>query len=400
MMEEALHLRFFRIGKEEMNTLTYRVVKDDLSIDLTLFQGKSIHEDLKRRDFTINATAFSLLDGTFHWVEGALEDIERRVLRAVSPLSISQDPLRMLRAVRYLCILQGVSLDAKLKEEISLKKDLAGKLPGERIKMELDQILLSPRPAVGIRSLHELGLLLILLPELKGLETLSQNEYHHLDVFSHVLLMTEKISWAYQWTIRTGKKFSLHPEDWLCLFYAALFHDIGKQDTFSEDQDGKIHFYHHESFSCQRAERMMERLRFSNTLKNRVLHLVQNHMRILNLSAETKESALKRLVNHMADETPLLVLHTLADMEASRVILSIQKDDVVEGHCLGILTLFQEKDIVHPPSLITGHDVMALGYPSGPKVGQILNFIRQKQVEGEIRNREEALELLRDKFGG
>jgi poly(A) polymerase len=78
--------------------------------------------------------------------------------------------------------------------------------------------------------------------------------------------------------------------------------------------------------------------------------------------------------------------------------LSIQKDDVVESHCLRILTLFQEKDIVHPPPLITGHDVMALGYSSGPKVGQILNFIRQKQVEGEIRNREEALELLREKF--
>ncbi|OGP76245.1 MAG: hypothetical protein A2W09_03150 [Deltaproteobacteria bacterium RBG_16_50_11] len=398
MMEEALHLRFFRIGKEEMNTLTYRVVKDDLSIDLTLFQGKSIQEDLKRRDFTINAIAFSLLDRTFHWVEGALEDIERRVIRTVSPLSIPQDPLRMLRAIRYLCTLEGVSLNSKLKEEISLKKDLVEKLPGERIKMELDQILLSPRPAAGIKSLYELGLLLILLPELKGLETLSQNEYHHLDVLSHVLLMTEKISWAYGWTTRTGKGPSLNSEDWLSLYYAALFHDIGKQDTFSEDEEGKIHFYHHESFSCQRAERMMERLRFSNTMKNRVLHLVQNHMRVLNLSGETKESALKRFVNHMAGDTPLLVLHTLADMEASRGILSIQKDDVVEGHCLRILTLFQEKDIVHPPPLITGYDVMALGYPSGPNVGQILNFIRQKQVEGEIKSREEALELLREKF--
>jgi len=85
-------------------------------------------------------------------------------------------------------------------------------------------------------------------------------------------------------------------------------------------------------------------------------------------------------------------------MEASRGILSIQKDDVVEGHCLRVLTLFQEKDIVHPPPLITGYDVMALGYPSGPNVGQILNFIRQKQVEGEIKSREEALELLREKF--
>jgi poly(A) polymerase len=142
----------------------------------------------------------------------------------------------------------------------------------------------------------------------------------------------------------------------------------------------------------------MERLRFSNPMKGRVLHLIKHHMRILNLSPETGESALKRLVNQVGDQTPLLVLHTLADKEASRGILSVQIDEIVEGHCLRILQLFGEKGIVHPPPLITGHDVMALGYPSGPKVGEILNFIREKQVEGEIRTREEALRVLKERF--
>jgi tRNA nucleotidyltransferase/poly(A) polymerase len=96
----------------------------------------------------------------------------------------------------------------------------------------------------------------------------------------------------------------------------------------------------------------------------------------------------------MGEETPLLVLHTLADKEASRGILSVQVDEVVESHCLQILALFKEKDIVHPPRLINGHDVMALGYSAGPQVGQILDFIHQKQVEGEIKNREEALTAL------
>jgi hypothetical protein len=92
MMEEALHLRFFRIGKEEINTLTYRAVKDDLSIDLTLFQGKTIEEDLKRRDFTMNAIAFSLLDRTFHWVEGVRGTSKGGSSRTVSPLSIPRIP--------------------------------------------------------------------------------------------------------------------------------------------------------------------------------------------------------------------------------------------------------------------------------------------------------------------
>jgi poly(A) polymerase len=121
-------------------------------------------------------------------------------------------------------------------------------------------------------------------------------------------------------------------------------------------------------------------------------------MRILNMPRETKEGALRRLVNQMGEETPLLVLHTLADKEASRGILSVQIDEVVEDHCLKILDFYREKDIVHPPPLITGHDVMALGYPPGPRIGQILSYIRQKQVEGEIKNREGALKVLREKF--
>jgi poly(A) polymerase len=398
MIEKSLHLHFFKIGKEEMGTTTYRIIKENMSIDLTLFPGERVEEDLQRRDFTINATAFSLQNETFHRVEKALDDIRNRVIRTVSYYSIDQDPLRMLRAIRYLCTLDGSVMDNGLRKEISLKKGEIRNLPGERIKMELDQILLSPRPEVGIRSLYELGLLFILMPELKNLENLGQDEHHHLNVLSHTLLMMEKISGAFEWIAQRVRNISLSQEDWLSIYYAALFHDIGKQDTYSIDEKGRVHFYHHEAFSCQKAENIMERLRFSNTMRNKILHLVQHHMRILNLSRETKETALKRFVNQMAEETPLLVVLTLADKEASRGILSIQVDEVVEDHSLRILELFNEKEIVNPPSLITGHDVMALGYPPGPKVGQILNFIHEKQVEGKVKNREEALEILRTKF--
>jgi len=399
MIEKVLHLHFFKIGKEEMGTATHRIIKEDISIDLTLFQGRTIEEDLQRRDFTINAIAFSLRDNTFHWSERALEDIEKKAIRAVSDQSIDQDPLRMLRAIRYLCTLDGFVMDRKLEEEISLKREPMKKISGERIKMELDQILLSPQPSLGMKILYELSLLLTLLPELKELENLGQNEHHHLDALSHTLLIVEKISWASEWMALHERSISLKQEDWLSLYYAALFHDIGKKDTYSKDEEGRVHFYHHESFSCQAAERIMERLRFSNPIRKKILRLIQHHMRILNLNQETKETALKRLVNQIGDGTPLLVFLSLADKEASRGILSIQRDEIVEDHCLRILKLFEQKEIVHPPPLITGHDVMSLGYPSGPRVGQILNFIRQKQVESEIKNREEALELLKKQFG-
>jgi len=397
-IEEALHLHFFKVGKEDMKTATYRTIKEEMSMDLTFLQGDTIEDDLLRRDFTINAMAFSLQKETFHGVEGGLKDIEKKCIRIVSNHSIDQDPLRMLRAIRYQCTLDGFDLEEGLREEILFKKEKILGIAGERIKVELDQILLSSCPSIGMKSLFESELILVLFPELRGLRNLGQNEHHHLDVLSHILLTTEKISWAFEWLVQNHQEISLTQEDRLSLYYAALFHDIGKQNTYSKNEKGKVHFYDHETFSVHAAGKIMERLRFSNVMKFKVLCLIKNHMRILNLSWETKETALKRLVNQMGEETPLLVLHTLADKEASRGILSLQIDEVVEENCLRILKLFNEKDIVRPPSFITGHDVLALGYSPGPRVGQILDVIRQKQVEGEIKNREEALSKLREKF--
>ena len=396
---EALGLRFFKVGKEEKNTLTYRTIQEGRSIDIAFLQGETIEEDLRRRDFTINAMAFSLRDETFHSAEGSLEDLGKKLIRTVADNSIALDPLRMLRAIRYRCTLKGFTLGENLIGEISSKRGQITIIPGERIKTELDQILLSPSAFTGMKFLYDSSLFLTLFPEFKSLEDLGQGGYHHLNVLPHILLVIGKISWAFQWVASHGTKISFVEEDWLVLSYAALFHDIGKQDTYSEDEKGRVHFYSHETHSCQRAEGIMERLRFSNQLKHRILHLVRHHMRILNLPGGTGEGALKRLVNQMGEETPLLILHTLADKEASRGILSIQIDEGVEGHCLRIMELFREKDIVHPSPLVDGHDVMALGYPPGPQVGHILDVIRQRQVEGDIKNREEALRMLREEFG-
>ena len=144
-IEETLCLHFFKVGKEEANTITYRIIKEEMSVDITFLQGQTIEEDLKRRDFTINAMALSLRDETFHRFEGSLEDIDKKLIRTVSDYSIDQDPLRMLRAVRYLCTLEGFRMDEHLIREISSKKEEIRKIPGERIKIELDQIVLSFR---------------------------------------------------------------------------------------------------------------------------------------------------------------------------------------------------------------------------------------------------------------
>ena len=128
VIETAFQIRFFRVGKEEATT-TFRVVQPDMSMDITFLQGQNLEEDLLRRDFTINTLAYSLEDGTWHWAKGALDDIENRRIRTVTDRSIERDPLRMLRAIRYLCTLDDFSMDENLKEEISSKRDLISRHP-------------------------------------------------------------------------------------------------------------------------------------------------------------------------------------------------------------------------------------------------------------------------------
>jgi len=113
-IESACGFHFFKVGKDA-ETSTFRMVTDQLSVDIAFFQGRDIEEDLHRRDFTINTLAFSLRDETWHWAPGAIEDIRGGRIRAVSSRSLDQDPLRMLRAVRYACTHDGFSIDETLK---------------------------------------------------------------------------------------------------------------------------------------------------------------------------------------------------------------------------------------------------------------------------------------------
>lgn len=396
LIEESLGIHFFKIGDKD--TINYRYIKEEFSIDLTFLQGDSIKEDLQRRDFTINALAYSLLEKKLYWIEGTFEDIEKKVIRATTKSSIENDPLRMLRAIRYLCTLKGFSLDQNLYIEILNKKDLIENVAKERIKMEMDYILLSPKPDLGLETLYKTGLLFKIIPEFNGLENIGEDDRKSIDVISHSILTLKYIPWSLKWFENRGRNIILSSQDRLSLFWASLMHDIGKKDTYSKDENGKIHFYHHEKLSAEIAKKIMERLRFSNHLKEKVLELVRNHMRILNLTGSVKDNTIKKLINKMGQDITLLLLLTMADREAWRTTLNKEINDDVEITCLRILELSDQSEIIDPPKLITGHDILALGYTSGPIIGEILNLIREKQLDGEIKTRKEALDFIKNRF--
>jgi poly(A) polymerase len=386
----------FPMGKGKVEPI-YRLVKGEKVIDFALMEGDAIEQDLMRRDFTINAIAYSFAEGRFFTAPQAGEDLEAgRIDLVVSPQALEADPLRMLRAVRYRCTLPGFVLTGRLKEEIKRHKELLTEVAPERIRAELDEIILSPSPAQGLGLMHELGLLTCVFPELAPLEDLPQGRYHVTDALSHTIEVAREVD-----TLMRGEHpFPFQPsrDDRLIVGYAALFHDLGKPATKSIDAEGEIHFYGHPDHSSLLAQGIMKRLRFPSKVRDGVIPLVENHMRILTLAqGEPTDKALRRLIHAMGEGIRLLLVLGLAETGSK------QGDDTEERKrfmdlCGQIWDLYEKEDLIAPEPLLMGRDLLGLGHSPGPRMGEILEEVKKRQIAGELKDREEALRFVQGAY--
>ena len=253
----------------------------------------TLEEDVFRRDFTINSLLLNISANEILDLTGkGKSDIQNGIIRSTSDPKIifGEDPLRMLRAVRF-----AVQLDFEIEKET--QKGIienASKLQfisAERKRDELVKILLSPRPAKGIKILDELHLLKFLIPEMENLKGLEQGKYHYLDAFEHTLLVLEN----------TPPKVILR--------LSALLHDIGKPQTMISDEKG-VHFYNHEIVGADLAAKIMRRLKFSGEQIKRVKILIKNHMRLKNFGKfgeKASDKALRKLWRDLGENLELLL---------------------------------------------------------------------------------------------
>ena len=383
---------YFPMGKGKGERV-FRLVKDGKTLDFTLMVGR-MEEDLLRRDFTVNAIAYSPTERKFYAPQKALEDLRSRKIELLSPKAILDDPLRILRALRYSATL-GFDLSSGTIEEIKKRRELLCEVAPERILMELDDILLSEAPERALRPMAQWGLLVELFPEMAPLCGLQQGDHHRQDAFEHSVEVTIK---ALEIARRGAPfPFSLAEDDRLVLAYGALFHDLGKPATMEVDDEGRVHFYGHPKVSRELAARIMKRYPFPNRLRERVLKLVENHMRPLTLTrGEPTERALRRLVNHMGDDTRTLLVLGLAELEAKD-----RGDEEIGPYwrlCERILDLMEREDVIAPPPLLRGRDLLEMGYSPGPRLGEILREVRRRQIEGELKTKEEALKFVAEHY--
>ncbi len=349
--------------------------------------GESVEEDLVRRDFTVNAMAVALPEKRFIDPHGGLEDLARRVLRTpgAPETSFSDDPLRMMRAARF-----AAQLDFTVADDVlAAMKEMAGRLgivSAERVRDELNKLLLAPRPVKGIRLLVETGLADQVLPEIPALR-LERDEHHrHKDVYEHSLTVLEQ---------------AIDLEDEgpdLTLRLAALLHDIGKPRTRRFEPDGRVSFHHHEVVGAKMTKKRMAALKYSNELVKDVSRLVELHLRFHGYgTGEWTDSAVRRYVR---DAGPLLSrLHKLTRSDCTTRnrrkagALSRAYDSLEER--IARLQKQERLDAIRPD--LDGNEIMSvLGVKPGPVVGRAYKHLLELRLEHGPLEHDEAVAALKE----
>jgi poly(A) polymerase len=382
-MEAVFSASSFILGKKPIQT--HRLVVKDLFVDINVCR-EPIEDDLRRRDFTMNAIAYDVEGDRVLDPLGGIGDLAEKIIRYPAKRVLCDDPLRMLKAIRHFATLEGFSLDRDLVAAIREFKSLIHEAAPERVKHEMDQIVTSPGAFRGMRMMEETGLIFEVFPELAGLKNLDEEKGFVLETYGHTVD-------GFKYLKRYGDLYGLHEKSIRDAGYALLFHDLGKAFTFSYDEEkGVVHFFYHERHSRDMAASIMESLRFSAAEVKAVLALIENHMRIFLISgSESTERAVRRLVYKMGDLTPVLIVLSMCDMYGSSGGTENPSTRQVGEKCRDILRMYYEWKKEPLPRLISGDDLLGIGFRSGPLVGMVLAEIREKQISGEISTRGEAL---------
>lgn len=380
---------YFRGGKM-IEVSTFRaLVEQDPDDDLLIRNDNvfgSEEEDAQRRDFTINGLFEDPETGEVLDHVGGLPDLESRLIRAIGDpeARFREDRLRILRAVRF-AVQLGFAIEPRTFDAVRSLAPLVQDVSAERIRDELIKLLLHGRGA-GLRLLRKAGLLELVLPEIAAMVGVPHPPQWHPegDVFVHTCLVLDGVDLD-DLATRHGVEDEASR---LTLLLSALLHDVSKPDTFTRDDDGRVRFNGHEALGRKAAEDVLARLKLPRKIRDRVTDLVGQHMKFGAVEA-MKESKLRRFLGQ--PDAPLhLALHA-ADSGASH-----GRMDAL-AFCRRKLEAYGNEPVL-PPPLLGGRDLIEAGYAPGPRLGKILAWLRDLQLEGEVTDRDDAVRRVRDEW--
>jgi poly(A) polymerase len=362
------------------------VVEDGHQLEVATFRSDSIYSDGRRpdtvtfsdpkgdalrRDFTINGMFYDPVQGELLDYVNGQRDIQARIIRTIGDPQqrFHEDRLRMIRAVRFACRFD-YEIEERTRKAVLENAPKVLTVSWERIREELEKILLDESRKKGMGLLDELGLLVHILPEVSAMKGVKQPDNLHPegDVFTHTLLAISYLKDP-SWTLAMG----------------TLLHDVAKPVT-AEERDGRIRFPYHESKGAEMAEKICDRLKTSREEKERIMWLIKRHLAFKD-ARKMRLSTLKRLLSH--EDYPLLA-------EVSRVDALASTGDLADyNFCQEMRGSLKEEEI-KPPRLLTGHDLIAMGLRPSPIFSGILARLYDEQLEGKISTKEQAIERARE----
>lgn len=329
-------------------------------------------EDALRRDFTVNGLFYDpVRRQVMDWVGGG-KDIRKKIIRAIGEPDrrFAEDKLRMLRAVRFASVL-GFKIEPKTLAAIRRRaKEISG-VSKERVRDELVKMLTGPHPAAALTLLDKTGLLREVLPEVDKMKNVRQPRAFHPegDVFRHTRLLLQQLK---------------NPS--VALAFGSLLHDVGKPPTFRRSD--RIRFNGHDRVGARMTEAILERLRFPNDLKAQIVACVEGHMRFKDVR-QMRESTLKRFLQRETFET---------ELEQHRIDCLASHGDLSNWRFLKKKIKSLTREEIKPAPLVSGRDLLALGYAEGPLIGKILRAAEEAQLEGKLASKGTALEWIEKKF--
>ena len=329
-------------------------------------------EDALRRDFTVNGLFYDPIDKkVMDWVDGQ-KDLKKKIIRAIGDPKkrFTEDKLRMLRAVRFASVL-GFKIEPKT---FSAVKKLAPKIhevSHERVRDELVKMFTGPNPGLALTLLDKTDLLKQVLPEVHKMKGVQQPKAYHPegDVFIHTKLLMDQLKNSDE-----------------ILAFGCLLHDVGKPATFKRSD--RIRFNGHDRVGAAITEKILERLRFSNDLKDRIIACVEGHMRFKDVK-QMRESTLKRFLQRETFQT---------ELEQHRIDCLASHGDLSNWRFLKKKIKMLSREQIKPMPLLSGKDLLNLGYTEGPLIGKILRAIEEVQLEGVLTSKEEAADWTKENF--
>jgi tRNA nucleotidyltransferase/poly(A) polymerase len=392
--------------------------------------GSSLEDDLRARDFTVNAMAVDLRTMSLYDPLGGANDLRAKKLRACSAASLSDDPIRILRGVRQAAAF-GFQIEPGTRAAMKSAAPGIARISPERVRDELFKILEGPQPAASIRALDMLGALTPILPELGDTKGVQQPDPHIHDVWEHTLQVLSALEsvlaalapgydpektgdlftgllvlrlgryreqFASHFATRLNEDRDLRP----LLFFTALYHDVAKPHCITKDETGRIRFWGHDEKGAEMAAARARELRLSNDEIARLDAIIRRHMRIhfhaSRKDGEGKDPSRRAIYRFFKDSGEAgidLILLALADQRATHGNTLKQETWTA---ALDVCRIFLEnyferpEEIISPPRLLDGNEVMReLNLQPGPRVGAAMEAIREAQATGKVSNREEAI---------